>query len=152
VTELSGGSIWRRWDPHVHLPGTLHNDQFGNTTVGDALDALAACTPPIEVVGITDYYSTTTFRNANQAWKEGAGASIAYLFPNVELRLDVPTTKGTGINLHVMAAPEHVDDLDRMLARLTFTYGDIDYVADQRGLIALGRAFKADPSLAEQAA
>jgi energy-coupling factor transporter ATP-binding protein EcfA2 len=152
MSDLSGGSVWRRWDPHVHMPGTLHNDQFGATSIEDALDALAACTPKIEVVGITDYYSTVTFRRAHEAWKIGAGEGIAYLFPNVELRLDVPTTKGSGINLHVMAAPEYVDDLDRMLARLTFTYGDVDYNADDGGLIALGRAFKADQSLAKDAA
>ena len=23
------GSRWHRWDPHLHAPGTLLNDQFG---------------------------------------------------------------------------------------------------------------------------
>lgn len=152
MTDLSGGSVWRRWDPHIHLPGTLHNDQFGKTSVEDALNALAACEPKIEVVGITDYFTTASFRRAHEAWKAGAGKGIAYLFPNVELRLDVPTTKGFGINLHVLSAPEHADDLDRMLARLRFTFGDVDYHADRAGLVALGRAFKTDKSLAEDAA
>ncbi len=31
------GSLWRRWDPHLHLPGTLHNDNFGSLTVVAAL-------------------------------------------------------------------------------------------------------------------
>ena len=25
---LSRGAVWRRWDPHIHAPGTVMNDQF----------------------------------------------------------------------------------------------------------------------------
>lgn len=152
MSNLSQGSVWRRWDPHVHLPGTLLNNQFGSTTIEDALDALTVCEPKIDVLGITDYYTTASFRKAQDAWQKGAGYGIAYLFPNVELRLDVPTTKGSGINLHVMSAPEDVDKLDELLTRLTFTYDDHQYHAGREGLISLGRAFKRDPTLPEGAA
>jgi hypothetical protein len=84
---LTAGSIWRRWDPHVHLPGTLLNNQFGDTTIESALDALASCEPSIQVIGVTDYFSTRSFRAAESAWMVGSGASIEYLFPNVELAL-----------------------------------------------------------------
>lgn len=152
MTELSAGSIWRRWDPHVHLPGTLLNNQFGTTSIEDALNALDARTPKIEAIGVTDYYTTASFRKALAAWQGGAGTGISLLFPNVELRLDVPTTQGSGINLHVMCSPDDVDGLDRMLAALSFSFRDSDYAGDHSGLIRLGRAFKADPSLAEDAA
>jgi len=105
----------------------LLNNQFGTTTIEDALDTLASCEPKIEVLGVTDYYTTASFRKAQDAWQKGAGSGIASLFPNVELRLDVPTTKGSGINLHVMSAPEDVDKLDEMLSRLSFTYDDHQY-------------------------
>ena len=61
---LSHGSVWRRWEPHVHLPGTLLNDRFGAMSTAEALDTLDACDPPIEVVGVTDYFSTASFRRA----------------------------------------------------------------------------------------
>ncbi|MFV8275188.1 TrlF family AAA-like ATPase [Mycobacteroides abscessus] len=152
MNDLSQGSVWRRWDPHVHLPGTLLNNQFGSTTIESALDTLASREPKIEVLGVTDYYTTASFRKAQEAWRNGSGSGISYLFPNVELRLDVPTTKGSGINLHVMSAPEDVDKLDEMLSRLTFTYDDHQHHAGRDGLIALGRAFKQNPSLEEDAA
>ena len=27
---LTAGSTWRRWDLHIHTPGTILNDQFGS--------------------------------------------------------------------------------------------------------------------------
>lgn len=150
---LSAGSEWRRWDPHVHLPGTLFNNNgFRQTTIEEALDALAACTPAIESVGVTDYFTTRSFRAAQQRWKDGAGAAIKYLFPNIELRLNDATAAGNGVNLHVIAAPEHVDVLDGLLSRLRFSYQDVEYAADDAGLIRLGRAYRGDLSLDEDAA
>ncbi len=147
ANPLTVGSMWRRWDPHVHLPGTLFNNQFGSTTVGEALDDLAACGPAIEVIGVTDYFSTRSFRLADATWKAGSGAAIKCLFPNVELRLNDATALGKGVNLHVVAAPEDVGVLDELLGRLQFNYQDVDYAADDDGLIKLGRAYKSDPTL-----
>jgi len=150
-SPLTAGSTWRRWDPHVHLPGTLLNDEFHSTTIEQALDVLAACSPTIEVVGITDYFSTASFRCAHKAWESGSGREISYLFPNVELRLNDATARGSGVNVHVLAAAEHVDLLDEILRRLTFSYRDAEYSADSAGLIALGRAYRGNPSLTEDA-
>ncbi|MFJ9315548.1 TrlF family AAA-like ATPase [Pimelobacter simplex] len=151
---LTCGSVWRRWEPHVHLPGTLFNDQFGATTVAEALDDLAACEPPIEVVGVTDYFSTASFRRAVGAKEAGAGQGLSYLFPNIEMRLTDATARGNGVNLHVLAAADDVDTLDDLLARLTFSFQDRDYSASDAGLLALGRAYlgetDADDSVARK--
>jgi AAA domain, putative AbiEii toxin, Type IV TA system len=150
--QTSVGSIWRRWDPHVHFPGTLFKDQFGGTTAAEALDVLAACEPSIEAVGVTDYFTTASYRRAAKAWETGAGSGIEFLFPNVELRLNVPTRRGSAVNAHLLCAPDHVDWLDRFLGGLTFTWNDRTFRADDAGLIELGRAFRGDPHLAEDAA
>ncbi len=146
------GSIWRRWDPHVHLPGTVLNNQFGELTIAEALDLLAACRPAIEAVGVTDYATTATFRAALAAWAGGAGEGLELLFPNVELRLDVPTTAGAGVNLHLLAAPEDVDELDRVLSRLEFTFNGRVYRATPEDLIQLGRKFAGRDDLDDRAA
>ena len=52
-----------------------------------------AQTPAIEVVGVTDYMTTASYRRAAAANADGAGRSIALLFPNVELRLDNATNQ-----------------------------------------------------------
>ena len=141
------GSLWRRWDPHVHLPGTLLNDQFSDLTIEQALDTLASREPSIEVIGVTDYFTTASFRRALHAWEAGAGGSIRTLFPNVELRLDVPTTRGTGVNLHLLCPGDEVDGLDRFLGSLEFSWNDRLFRADAPGLIELGRKFTKDPEL-----
>lgn len=149
---LTLGSIWRRWDPHLHLPGTLHEDRFGELTVGQALDDLANCSPPIEAVGITDYFTTLSYRRAEQALRDGSGGGIELLFPNVEIRLAIPTRSGSAVNVHLMSAPDHVDWLDQFVAGLTFSWDDRVFHASDSGLIDLGRSFCRNPRLEEAAA
>ena len=148
----SAGSTWRRWDPHVHLPGTARNDQFGDMTVAGALDLLASREPTIEVVGVTDYCTTDSFRRALDAWNEGAGGSISLLFPNVELRLATGTVAGSGVNVHLLCAPEDVDELDRFLENLEFTVDGDTYRATRSDLVRLGRNHRGDRQLDEDAA
>ena len=35
MKEYPRGSEWRRWDLHVHTPGTNKNDQYEGTTIED---------------------------------------------------------------------------------------------------------------------
>jgi hypothetical protein len=52
---LSRGSEWRRWEPHIHAPGTVMNNQFsGPNAWDDYLTALEQATPIIEAIAVTD--------------------------------------------------------------------------------------------------
>ena len=58
---LNSGSRWLRWDPHVHAPGTILNDQFGGDNAWDNyLKSLESAVPRIDAVGVTDYYCTVS--------------------------------------------------------------------------------------------
>jgi len=70
----------------------------------------------IEAVGITDYFTTAHIVRLSPP-PGGAGEGIEFLFPNVELRLDVQTG-AVGVNVHLMCAPEDVDWLDQFVGRL----------------------------------
>ena len=152
TAQASQGSLWRRWDPHLHLPGTRLNDQFGNLDIGDALDLIATREPAIEAIGVTDYLTTSSFRRALAAWSTGRGSGIKLLFPNVEVRLDIPTSHGSGVNLHFLCAPEEVNELDRFLGGLEFSWRSRPYRADEVGLMQLGRDFRNAPQLDDMSA
>jgi hypothetical protein len=52
--ESNSGSRWYRWEPHIHAPGTVLNDQFkGSDSWECYLKRLEAAAPAIRAIGIT---------------------------------------------------------------------------------------------------
>lgn len=135
-----------RWDPHVHAPGTIFNDQFKGDW--DAyLTAIETASPPIAAIGVTDYYGLDTYRRV-RAHRETGGrlASCDLIFPNVELRLSVGTAKAW-LNAHLLVCPDdpdHLEQTERFLARLTFRTAAGPYCCSPADLTRLGRDL--DPS------
>lgn len=106
-TGLHRGSEWRRWEPHIHAPGTAMNNQFsGPTAWEDYLAALERASPAIEAIAVTDYYVTDTYQEVLRHKTAGRLPDTQLIFPNVELRLDVATAKGGFVNLHLFVSPE----------------------------------------------
>lgn len=137
------GSEWNRWDPHIHAPGTVNNDQFKGDWPG-YIAAIDNSSPPIRALGITDYYSLATYREIRRRKAAGEMPKVAFIFPNVEMRLDVKTAKGKGINLHLLFSPEdprHEEQIERILRQLTFEYNGANYACARNDLIDLGRQF-----------
>lgn len=147
--ELNSGSRWARWDPHIHAPGTLFNDQFkGPNAWPDYLTSLERTTPPIRAIGVTDYYCTDTYQAVQRERTEGGRLpNVGLLFPNVELRLDVATVRENWTNLHLLISPEdpnHLAEAERFLGRLRFeAFGD-SYACTRQDLVKLGRRSKSD--------
>ncbi len=151
ITEtISRGSEWHRWDPHIHTPGTLLNDQFGSTDPWDAyLTAIENRTPRIEAIGVTDYYLTDTYEELLRRQATGRLVGVKMIFPNIELRLDVAAKSGF-VNIHLLVSPEdpeHLAEVKRILKRLEFgAHGDrFDCTRDE--LMKLGK--RADPSITD---
>src|ERR1700730_7861072 len=62
ATTSNSGSHWNRWEPHIHAPGTVLNDQFKGADKWERyLEALEKATPAIRALGVTDYYNTETY-------------------------------------------------------------------------------------------
>lgn len=141
---LSRGSVWRRWEPHIHAPGTVMNDQFkGPSAWDDYIAALEAASPAIEALAVTDYYVTDTYERVIQFKDSGRLPNVGLVFPNIEVRLDVATAKGSFVNLHLFVSPEdddHIEQLKRLLSRLHFTFQADRYDCTRSELIRLGKA------------
>ncbi|MGL9623658.1 AAA family ATPase [Bradyrhizobium sp. U531] len=148
---LSRGSEWRRWEPHIHAPGTVMNNQFsGPTAWTDYLTALERATPAIEAIAVTDYYVTDTYEEVLRQKAAGRLPATKLIFPNVELRLDVATARGGFVNLHLFVSPEdpkHVEELQRLLSRLQFNVMQDRFDCTRADLIRLGK--KADPNITD---
>ncbi len=151
---FSRGSEWRRWEPHIHAPGTALNNQFtGPTAWDDYLTALEKATPVIEAIAVTDYYVTDTYEEVLRHTAAGRLSRVKLVFPNVELRLDVATAKGGFINLHLFVSPEdpnHLEELHRFLLRLQFNVMHDRFDCTRADLIRLGK--KADPKISDDRA
>lgn len=150
---ISRGSQWRRWDPHIHAPGTVLNNQFGGGDPWEGyLNGLEAATPEIEAVAVTDYYLTETYEEVVRRQRAGRLPGVGLVFPNIELRLDAAARSGF-INLHLLVSPDdpaHVEEVGRLLARLQFLAHGDRFDCTRDGLVRLGR--KANPALLDDRA
>lgn len=140
---ITRGSEWHRWEPHIHGPGTVLNNQFGGGDPWDAyLTALENCSPVIETLAVTDYYTTDTYEEVVRMKAAGRLPNVKFLLPNIELRLDVAAKKGF-VNLHLLVNPmdaAHVEEIKRFLSRLQFNAFDDRFDCTKSDLIRLGKA------------
>jgi energy-coupling factor transporter ATP-binding protein EcfA2 len=135
--------MWRRWEPHIHTPGTVLNDEFGSTDLHSYLTQIELAAPTVEALGVTDYLLVRRYEEVVQAKESGRLPNVGLVFCNVEMRLSIETKKGKGINLHILVSPDdpsHAAEIKRQLAKLHFHFGREDYACTEADLIRLGRA------------
>ena len=147
---ISRGSQWRRWEPHIHAPGTVLNNQFGGSDPWEEyLTTLEALNPKIEAIAVTDYYVTDTYEKVLNYVQTGRLPFVKLIFPNVELRLDIAAKSGF-VNIHLLVSPEdsdHLTQLQRILTRMQFQAHGDSFACTRSDLIALGK--RSDPSITE---
>jgi hypothetical protein len=135
--------VWARWDPHIHTPKTVLNDQFVGADAWDAfLRKVEKSDPSIKALGITDYFSIEQYEEVVRQHAAGRMPKVGFIFPNVEMRFGIATAKGLGINIHLLFSPEdpnHVEEINRFLQRLEFQYQGESYHCSKHDLIRLGR-------------
>ena len=98
MTENSKqGSLWRRWDLHLHTPETKLSNGFKDRK-GDALEA-----SNVHVFGLTDYFCCKNYFHAVEKYRERFPQGEKVFFPNIELRLSAAIGKtGNSPDIHVI--------------------------------------------------
>jgi len=148
---IDRGSIWHRWDPHIHVPGTVINDQYkGENAWDEFFDSINNADPPIRALGVTDYYLTKSYVRVLEIQSQGRLSHCELIFPNIEMRYAVGTVKGGWANIHLLVSPEdsvHLDELKRFLGRLTFSAHGDSFSCQRDELIRLGQ--KSNPDIKE---
>lgn len=145
-TQNKRGSTWHRWDPHIHAPGTALNNQYTGPDPWEAfLGAIETSDPPIRALGITDYFGIERYEQVVEQQRQGRLANVGLIFPNVELRLSIETSKASAVNIHLLFSPhdaDHVERIKRFLLEFEFSYLGETYRCQHSDLIRLGRAHK----------
>ncbi|MDC1205477.1 AAA family ATPase [Candidatus Pacebacteria bacterium] len=101
------GSNWRKWDLHVHTPGTKKNDQY-KVKNGDVWDEFCKKIEESDVsaIGITDYFSADSYFNFMGKFGAKYSDSEKVFFPNIELcTSDVVNAASEEVNLHLIFNP-----------------------------------------------
>ncbi len=154
----SKGSEWRRWEPHIHTPGTVKNDNFNGADLADKWDKfindINIYPDDISVIAITDYLSSDNYFYFKKAIEDGKiTKDFKLVLPNIELRISPVTGGSTPINIHCIFNPLFDSKLnDRFYSKLKFHYQTRDYLATKSELIELGRKYKNTPLLEEDVA
>jgi ABC-type lipoprotein export system ATPase subunit len=118
------GSEWRKWDLHLHAPGTKQADQFKSTGDGDVWDEYCRRLhdSDVQAFGITDYFSADGYFAARNQYKERYPDSTKVFFPNIELRTnDVVNREQEEVNIHLLFNPfrrDHDEKIRLFLASL----------------------------------
>ena len=158
MEHLTHGSSWCKWDLHIHTPSTVLANQYQGRDQEDKwvnfLDTLEKISD-VSVLGVTDYFGIDGYSRLVKERKEGRIQNIELLLPNVEMRI-LPVTKDAhAINLHVIFDPSDriIENLDTyFFQNLEFEYEGNKYRCTREDLIRLGRTFRREKSLEDEAA
>ena len=105
--DFPRGSEWRKWDLHLHSPGTKLNDQFtmeGGNCWGKYCQNLHDS--DVQVFGIADYFSVDGYFKTITEYRKRYPNCKKVFFPNVELRTnDVVNDALEEVNVHLIFNP-----------------------------------------------
>jgi exonuclease SbcC len=101
------GSVWRKWDLHVHTPDSLvqHYGGSGSDVWDKFIEELRNLPSDFKVLGINDYIFLDGYKKLLAAKAEGKLPNIELLLPVIELRLDKFGGSNSGlsrVNYHII--------------------------------------------------
>lgn len=122
---MNRGSIWRKWDLHIHTPASFHHqfrflsEEEKEKYQGDIwekyIDELEKVSD-VSVIGITDYFSIEGYKKVLEYRRNGRLQNFDLILPNIEFRLgnivitvkeqNRSTSKTKRLNYHVIFSNE----------------------------------------------
>lgn len=143
------GSIWRKWDLHVHTPASVLYNNFEGTDEAEKWDRYLqklGSLRGISVLGLTDYFSIDGYKKVLAYLHDNPDnlKNIDLFLSNVELRILPVTNESGAINLHVIFSPDEeiIDNLEsQFFSNLEFSYQNVSYKCTRSDLVRLGKAY-----------
>ncbi len=109
MSVLSQGSVWRKWDLHIHTPASFHWNDGKKFTAMTAQEADESCKKIIEKLNaiepvafsVMDYFTFDGVLKIREYLKRNPTTPLKKtLFPGMELRIEAPTD--FRLNIHVI--------------------------------------------------
>lgn len=121
------GSEWRKWDLHVHTINSHLNNNYGNTSSKDFIEAIK--NKNISVVGLTNYFK---FSDDDYKLKKELEQVGIVTFFNLEIRLAYQNKEDQCCDLHILFS-DKIDDsqIKKFLANLTVKVNGKEKKADE---------------------
>ena len=167
------GSLWHKWDFHVHTPYSVLNNEFGFNPYSDKekFDEYVvklftkAIDNGVSAIGITDYFSIEGYKRIRQEYLDDSEKmkylfpneyirkkiSNIYIFPNIEFRIDTFVGKNNhSVNYHVIFSDHvNVEDIEEdFLNRLEITDNyNCTYSLTQKNISHIGSEYKKHNSI-----
>lgn len=128
--RYSRGSEWRKWDLHVHVPGTALSDGYDKKDGKLDWDRAAEIieNSDVQVLGITDYFSAKNTIDFIKYYKAKYPESEKLLLVNIELRLNESVNSSTDlVHFHVLFRDSVTEDkifefLHKLRTQITDTF------------------------------
>ena len=126
INQHPQGSLWHKWDLHVHTPAYLVHSYPGNeeqaweTFFAD----LENLSEKFKVVGINDYLFLDGYEKVLEAHAAGRMENIALVLPVIELRLNIfggTESNLSKVNYHVIFSDDMEPQViqEQFIARLS---------------------------------
>lgn len=147
--ELKRGSMWLKWDCHLHTPISYENNFENMDTYINALKDKAT-QHEIDVIVINDYFTMDGYKKVvefctrdseNEAYKlQINDEKYVYILPGMELRVDNFTSKENSLNVHIFFNQCIDADLiqKRFLNELKINFEGMELTCDRDTLIKIG--------------
>jgi len=109
MKRFARGSEWRKWDLHVHPPGTKLSDGYRLRDGKPDWDRFCQLIhgSDVQAIGIADYFSLDGFFAFKENYDRLYPHSEKAFFPNLELRLNEAVNRATEVvDFHVIFRPD----------------------------------------------
>ncbi|TVU70532.1 TrlF family AAA-like ATPase [Cobetia crustatorum] len=112
------GSVWNKWDLHIHTPLTHQANEFSGLSIEDYVKKVSEC--DLRLIGVTNYFyfADEELEIVREEIRK-QGKSITVL-GNLEFRITQPNKDGEWINIHcIFSENMSTDKINEVMSYLT---------------------------------
>jgi ABC-type lipoprotein export system ATPase subunit len=114
------GSVWNKWDLHLHSPFTNLNNNYGKSTLQEYAQAVKDA--GLSLIGVTNYFYFKENELENVRAALNAIDAKTVVLGNVEFRINQPNKEGEWINIHVIFSEKiSTKTINELLSKFTVT-------------------------------